>query len=41
MSLNILNIVFTLGFIGLTIAGVYTVWQSFQIDIHGDKTNKH
>ncbi|MFA6395889.1 MAG: hypothetical protein WCW84_07970 [Sulfurimonas sp.] len=33
MSLDVLNIVLTIGFIGMTAAGAYSVWQSFHIDI--------
>jgi hypothetical protein len=33
MSLTVLNIVLTIGFIGMTAAGIYSVWQSFHIDV--------
>lgn len=33
MSLAVLNIVLTIGFIGMTAAGIYSVWQSFHIEI--------
>lgn len=33
MSLDVLNIVLTIGFVAMTGAGIYSVWQSFNIDV--------
>lgn len=41
MSLDVLNIVLTIGFIGMTAAGVYSVWQSFHIEISTKSHKPH